>query len=322
MKKIIVRAKQEHEKDLHAFLEERTHYVTKGDGIVSIVAYLRDEELDEALSHIESLLDMRYRENIIEVHTPDFVVSSVLRRAEAEDAKKHVTSTEELLGMARTYDFLDVSKVLLAAIAGVIALLGLFQNNAAIIIGAMLVSPLLGPINAFVFNTSMGRGRQAVRNVGSLLAMLAMVLAVCAAITWGLSQFQELFITPEILLRTDTSFSYLLIAFLLGFAAILASIKGIPESIAGVAIAAALLPPTAAAGILAVLSSHLVGEALYLVSYNVLGLMSGGLLAILLFRVVPRRDRERAAAKRVTARMLAALAVLLCLLLAAAYLAP
>jgi hypothetical protein len=86
-----------------------------------------------------------------------------------------------------------------------------------------------------------------------------------------LSSFQELFVTNEILIRTDTSIKYLLIAVLLGFATILASIKGIPESIAGVAIAAALLPPAAAAGILVVVAPRLVGEALYLVSYNVLG---------------------------------------------------
>ena len=321
MKKIIVRAQEEHESKIHALLEEKTHYVTKGDGVVSIVAYLRDEELDEMLSKIESILDMRFKENIIEVHTPDFVVSSVLRRVQAEDAKKHITTTEEILGMARSYDVIDMSKVLLVAIAGVIALLGLFQNNSTIIIGAMLVSPLLGPINAFVFNTSMGRGQMAVRNIAAVLYMLGLVFVLCAAITWGLSHFQELFVTNEILIRTDTSLKYLLIAVLLGFATILASIKGIPESIAGVAIAAALLPPAAAAGILVVVAPHLVGEALYLVSYNVLGLMMGGLIAVLLFRVVPRRDRERAAAKRVMGRMLAALAVLLCLIVATAFFA-
>jgi uncharacterized hydrophobic protein (TIGR00341 family) len=318
MKKITVRAKKEHEKALHDLMEDKTHYVSRGAGAVSVIAYVRDEELDEILSSIESILDMRYKDNVIEVYTPDFVVSSVLKKQQEEDAKKHATTTEELLGMARSYDYLDTSKVLLVAIAGVIALLGLFQNNSAIIIGAMLVSPLLGPINAFVFNTSMGRGRQAVRNTGSLLLMIALVFVLCAAITWGLSSFQELFVTNEILIRTDTSIKYLLIAVLLGFATILASIKGIPESIAGVAIAAALLPPAAAAGILVVVAPRLVGEALYLVSYNVLGLMMGGLLAILLFRVVPRRDKERAAAKRVVGRMLAALTVLSALLVAAA----
>jgi len=318
MKKITVRARTEHEAKLHALFEDKVHYVTNVDGVVSIRVYLRDEELDEMLSSVESMLDMRYKDNIIEVTTPDFVVSSVLKRQQEEDAKKHVTTTEELLGMARSYDYLDLNKVLLVAIAGVIALLGLLQNNSTIVIGAMLVSPLLGPINAFVFNTSMGRGRQAVRNVGSLILMLVLVFVLCIAITKGLAHISELFITNEILIRTDTSVKYFFIAILLGFATILASIKGIPESIAGVAIAAALLPPTAAAGILVVVAPHLVGEAIFLVSYNVLGLMMGGLLAIMLFRIVPRRNRERAAAKRVVIRMVAALMVLAGLLVTAA----
>ncbi len=61
-------------------------------------------------------------------------------------------------------------------------------------------------------------------------------------------------LTPEILLRTEVSPVYELLAVLLGFASILSLSRGILESLAGVAVSASLLPPAVATGILLVIS--------------------------------------------------------------------
>ena len=47
----------------------------------------------------------------------------------------------------RTY-FLDFQLIILTLLAGIVALFGLFLNNVAVIIGAMVISPLLEPIYA------------------------------------------------------------------------------------------------------------------------------------------------------------------------------
>ena len=58
------------------------------------------------------------------------------------------TLLEELLELGLRTDFLDFQLIVLTLLAGIVALFGLFLNNVAVIIGAMVISPLLEPIYA------------------------------------------------------------------------------------------------------------------------------------------------------------------------------
>ncbi len=55
---------------------------------------------------------------------------------------------QELLDLAPRADILDSQFVVLTVLAGLVALGGLFLNSIAVIIGAMVISPLLEPIYA------------------------------------------------------------------------------------------------------------------------------------------------------------------------------
>jgi len=271
---------------------------------------------------------MRYKESIIEVYTPDFVISSSLQRSEEKlkiEEKTPVeklkieekTPVEKLIGSTRIHVKLDTSKIALTTIAGLIAMTGLFMNSVAIIIGAMLLSPLLGPIHAFTINTAVGKIRDVVKCIVNLSIMLLMVIGFSFLTTLVISHYTELSLTPEILARMDSSFIYIFMALLLGFASIFALSKDISESIAGVAIAAALLPPAAVTGISLVLYPSKAVSSLVLTLENVLGLMVGGPCATLLLDIRPRRYYERAIARKVIVRaalVLVILLVLLCML--------
>ena len=136
---------------------------------------------------------------------------------------------------------------LMLVMSCLIALLGLLVNSPAVIIGAMLISPLMGPILAcgLAFaSTDWDLGRKALRN-----AALSVVEAVAiAALATRLSPLRE--VTPEILARTNPNLMDLLIAFLSGLAGTLAltSRKGGLTIVPGVAIATAVMPPLATAG--------------------------------------------------------------------------
>jgi uncharacterized membrane protein len=118
----------------------------------------------------------------------------------------------------------------------------------------------------------------------------------------------------------DSSVIYILMAVLLGFASIFALSRDISESIAGVAIAAALLPPAVVVGISLVLYPSRAVDSLVLTLENVLGLMAGGLCAVLFLDIEPRRYHQRVLAKRFIARVSLVLAVLLGLLLVLTFL--
>ncbi len=130
--------------------------------------------------------------------------------------------------------------------ATVIASVGLNINSTAVIIGAMLISPLMGPINAIGYSV-------ATHDFGLLTrALKNFSFAVGASLVASMIYF---YITPvsaahsELLARTSPSIYDVLIAFLGGFAGIIAIIsKQKGNVIPGVAIATALMPPLCTAG--------------------------------------------------------------------------
>lgn len=61
-------------------------------------------------------------------------------------------------------------------IAAGVAVAGLFANNASLVIGAMLISPLLGPISAFSFNTAVGKTDKMFKSLISGLILLVAVI--------------------------------------------------------------------------------------------------------------------------------------------------
>lgn len=134
--------------------------------------------------------------------------------------------------------------ILIGAI--LIASLGLNVNSTAVIIGAMLISPLMGPIIGF----GLGLGiydfeliKKSLRNLG-LMTLISIITAALYFLISPLSQAQS-----ELLARTQPTTYDVLIAFVGGAAGIVASStrhKG--NVITGVAIATALMPPLCTAG--------------------------------------------------------------------------
>jgi uncharacterized hydrophobic protein (TIGR00271 family) len=126
-----------------------------------------------------------------------------------------------------------------------IAILGLLLSSPAVVIGAMLISPLMGPIIGLGFALATFDWIE-VRK--SLIALaLGTILAVgFTALVVRLSPLQD--ITPEILARTRPNLFDLLVAIFSALAGSYATVRGRGETIVGVAIATALMPPLAVVG--------------------------------------------------------------------------
>ncbi len=129
-----------------------------------------------------------------------------------------------------------------------IAVLGLVLNSPAVIIGAMLISPLMGPILAGGLALATGDVVLGLRSALNLL--LSCILAIgFAFLIVVLLPFKE--ITAEIASRTHPNTLDLAVAFFsgaIGSIAICKEVKGVVTSIPGVAIAVALMPPLGVIG--------------------------------------------------------------------------
>lgn len=169
----------------------------------------------------------------------DFFVRNFDIRQEKEDDRETIESIK------RGVEFKGTNLWVLI-FATFIASLGLNMNSTAVIIGAMLISPLMGPIMGF----GLGLGtfdfeliKRAFRN----FATATVFGIITSTIYFLLTPIDEA--QSELLARTQPTVYDVLIAFFGGLAGIVASsTKSKGNVIPGVAIATALMPPLCTAG--------------------------------------------------------------------------
>jgi uncharacterized hydrophobic protein (TIGR00271 family) len=180
----------------------------------------------------------------------------------------------------------NVHFFVLITLSSVIASLGLLINSPAVVIGAMLVAPLMSPIVAIAAGLTFGDAQMLREGLASTVqgAMAAIFIAiVIGLIVPGAGA------TSEILARTEPSLIDLMIALASGMAGAYAiARKEVGEALPGVAIAAALLPPLASAGLgVALRDGAIVGGALLLFTTNLIAIVFAASVVFLLLGVRP-----------------------------------
>jgi uncharacterized hydrophobic protein (TIGR00271 family) len=135
---------------------------------------------------------------------------------------------------------LDRKFLLLIILAAMIATLGLLQSSTAVVIGAMLVSPLMGPIMGLGFGLATIESNLIKRSLVTLAAGMAVAILVAMLIIW-LSPIKD--VTPELRARTQPTLLDLGVAVVGGIAGVYAIMRKLSGVMVGVAIATALVPP-------------------------------------------------------------------------------
>ena len=136
---------------------------------------------------------------------------------------------------------------LMLLMAGLIALLGLLTNSVAVVIGAMLISPLMGPIISSGLALTIGDLPLARRAFRIIAISVALTILVTAIVTF-LSPLKEP--TSEILSRVRPNIYDLFVAMLSGVvgAVALCTKRNYLITATGVAVATAVIPPLSVAG--------------------------------------------------------------------------
>lgn len=151
-------------------------------------------------------------------------------------------------GVASSANLLDGAYWLEILFSAGIATLGLILNSPAVIIGAMLISPLMGPILANGLALAAGDLVLSLRALASVF-LSALVAVSFATLLVVLLPFREM--TAEIAARTQPNTLDLVIALFsgaVGSIAVCKNVRGVATSIPGVAIAVALMPPLCVVG--------------------------------------------------------------------------
>ncbi|TXG94245.1 MAG: DUF389 domain-containing protein, partial [Rhodocyclaceae bacterium] len=137
------------------------------------------------------------------------------------------------------------SYMLMCGLSAGIAALGLLQSSTAVVIGAMLISPLMGPIASMGFGFASLDGHQIRDSVKVIAIGAAIGILTGVLLTW-LSPIRNA--TPEIIARTEPTLLDLAVAVFSGIAGAYATVQQKGATAIGVAIATALMPPLATVG--------------------------------------------------------------------------
>lgn len=210
--------------------------------------------------------------------------------------------------------------IIFVILSAVVASIGLLRDNVAVVIGAMVIAPLLGPNVGLALATTLADadlGRRALKTLG--LGLLTVLLST-ALIGCFVSLGSEL--PREMVSRTVVNYSDIILALAAGAAACLSFTKGLPGALIGVMVAVALLPPAATLGMLLGAGSwQSAFGAMLLLFTNLICINLAGVLTFLLQGVRPRNWWEANKAKRATRIALVLWSVLLLILWFLIYLA-
>jgi uncharacterized hydrophobic protein (TIGR00341 family) len=192
-----------------------------------------------------------------------FQVEASLPRAQEEEKEEQNQATEEekkpkkgiFKRISREELYHDISEMIsndavdiaMIVLSAIVATIGLVRNSPAIIIGAMVIAPMLGPNVAQSFATTLGDFGLLAKSVRTNLIRIGLGFAF--ALVFGLL-FRLDYTTHEITSRTVANLGDIVLAFASGTAAALSITSGVSTSLIGVMVAVSLMPPLAAAGML------------------------------------------------------------------------
>lgn len=230
----------------------RTYEETQADGRVTVTMIAGPETRQDVVDAIQSKLSSQedWRLTILPVET-----TIPLPKDEEEEREKVEKAAENKIGgMTREEIWNDVweqaklnqTYIVFVILSTIVAALGMLTDSVAVVVGAMVIAPLLGPNLAFSVGVALGDrqliGRALLTNV------VGLVLALCLSVLIGLLWTGET-TADELTSRASVDFTSLAIALASGAAAALSLVTGLSSALVGVMVAVALLPPTSAIGI-------------------------------------------------------------------------
>lgn len=229
---------------------------TSTDGDTSVVRILvRADEAESLIDRIQGRLALAKAHRIVvlpvQVSLPPRDEPEPDPDAE-EDGPQKPTKTIGRVSRDELHEamtgMIDVSRnyILFSVLSTVVAAVGMERSSPAIVIGAMVIAPLLGPNIALAFATTLADRPLAFRAlranaIGVLVSLgLSVIFALVAHPDLG---------SPEIVARTEVSLGDIALALASGIAGAIAFSSGLAASLVGVMVAVALLPPTVALGL-------------------------------------------------------------------------
>ena len=253
-----------------------------------------EENLQLTLDTLQNVLGAQPTSKIMVLNVETCLPKSA---EEIRKEKKSATAAREALyeGVEKNAR-LDRNYVVLVILSTVVAAIGLIENNVAVVIGAMVIAPLLGPNLALSLGTALGDTSLMRKSAKTLLAgiILSVILSAGIGFIWPHDLTSQ-----ELMSRTNAGLDSVALALASGAAAALSLTTGLSSVLVGVMVAVALLPPATTLGLMLGFGNmDLAMGAGLLLAVNIVCVNLASKIAFLAKNIHPRTWVEKERAKR------------------------
>jgi uncharacterized hydrophobic protein (TIGR00341 family) len=219
------------------------------DGRQVLRMLVADEQTQKVLDALEGYLKSDPEARILVIPVEASLPPPTVSEEDASRRQAHAMAItrQALYDDAKKGARLDYTFLLLVFLSTIVAAIGLIEDNVAVVIGAMVITPLLGPNIALALGTALGDTALMWQSLRTNLAGLgmALVLSVIIALFWPLNIESR-----ELLNRTIVGLDSVALALASGAAGALSLTTGLSSVLVGVMVAVALLPPVATFGLM------------------------------------------------------------------------
>lgn len=263
-------------------------------GLQTMRLLVEDSRFQNVLDALQNSLSTQESTQIVVMD-----VEIALPRLTTEEQKEENAASkarEALYGEVERNARIHLNYLILVVLSTVVAAIGLVENNVAVIIGAMVIAPLLGPNLALGLSTALGDTTMMKQSV--LALSTGIVISVALSTLIGALWPREVS-SAEILARTDVGLDSIALALASGAAAALSLTTGLSSTLVGVMVAVALLPPAATIGLMLGHgdTAHAMGAAM-LLAVNIVSVNLASKLVFALKGITPRTWWEKEKARR------------------------
>jgi uncharacterized hydrophobic protein (TIGR00341 family) len=272
-------------KDLHSDPEDE-------NGMQQFRMIISDDTLQKTLDSFSKMINTQPNAKVVVMPIEAYLPQP---DEEEQEKKKATAARETIYEQVEKNAHINIDFIVLVTLSTIVATIGLIENNIAVVIGAMVIAPLLGPNIALSFATALGDIKLMVASAKTI------VLGVSIAIVLPYIMAHILSIPlagHEVLMRTHVGFDSVVLALASGAAAALSITTGLSGVLVGVMVAVALLPPATVFGLmLGDERFDLAFNAGILLAINIVSINLSSKIVFLLKGITPRTWFEKEKAK-------------------------
>ncbi|MFC4403137.1 TIGR00341 family protein [Gracilibacillus xinjiangensis] len=225
--------------------------ISDNEQLVKIIIDKRNTEeiLDFLEVNDEKTQEIRAILYNISTYLPRLTTGEADDKKTEEEKQKEITraSRHELYNVVQSSSRTSPTFIWLLILSAIVATAGIVKDSAAIVIGAMVIAPLIGPFTALSFSAILGDYKLMKRSV--LTCISGLIIPIGIAMIFGL-----LFPLPinshEFLARTNIELMDIVVAIAAGTAGAMSFAKRVSETLVGVMVSVALLPPAVVFGMM------------------------------------------------------------------------